>query len=417
MAESINQINCKSCGAAIDLMPGVFEYVCAYCGTKNVIIDPNAPVNKLPNAPEKMILIRASQQEFHNFLLTKMAEDMNSPDDLIEMSTIDEETLYYVPCYFSSGSITADWTASFGYDRQEPYTDYETYTDSRGRSHTRPVTRYRTVTDWRPASGRANGRYLTQAYAGEPIPPLVESSLNGLTGDLASYTPMMVTGCEVKPFAKGLEDVRQTIDRQINKRVQDIVFSYAQGDHQRNWSYNPHITVDFEKPGLLPVGKGTFTYRDKQYSLYADAANLTLYYKDQFPVDLRRKNKVSRAYVPFYITLAYAVGLGLLANSVTWSFNYLLLAIGIFAPLLFGIMRQAAVTSYSKKMRQAALAQKDMNENAQLKSQDEIQRLYHLSQKPSMPLFAKDGADNFLLPVMTFIWIAICIVGLFSYMR
>jgi hypothetical protein len=411
---SINQITCKNCGGVIDLVPGVFEYICPYCETKNSIIDPNAPKDKLPTQPDKMILVRASQKEFHNFVLTKMAEDMNSPDDLVENSVINDETLLYVPCYFSSGSVKADWTASFGYDRQEPYTAYQTYTDNQGRSRTRPVTRYRTVTDWRPASGRAQGKFLTQAYAGEPIPPIVESSLNTIKGDMVSYTPTMVTGCEVKPFAKALEDVRPTLDKQINQQIQNIVYSYAQGDHQRNWSYDPEITTDYEKPGLLPLGKATFTYKDKQYSLYADASNLILYYKDQFPVDHRRLNKVSRAFVPFYIVLVYSLVFAFLLYEHFDRVNYIAVLIGLFCPLLFGILRKVAVTSFSKKMRASALAQKDLNDNAQLKSQDQIQNLYQLSRKPSMPLMAKDGADTFLLPVLTFIWLGISLFGIFS---
>ncbi|MDR2340344.1 MAG: hypothetical protein LBF40_09485 [Deltaproteobacteria bacterium] len=411
---SLDHIICTNCGASIDLEPGVFEYICPYCDTKNTIVDPHAPKNELPDGPDKMVLIRASKEELHSFLLQKMAEDLNSPDDLIEASDINEEKLYYVPCYFSAGSVVADWTASFGYDREEPYTDYVTYTDSNGRSRTRPVTRYRTVTDWKPASGRASGKFLTQAYAGEPIPGLVEGGLNALKGDLVSYTPTMVTGCEVKPFMKGIEDVRTTLDSLVNKRIRSIVYSYAQGDHQRNWSYDPHITVDYEKPGLLPLAKCTFTYKEKQYSLYADAVNLVMFYRDAFPVDVKRQQKVSRAYVPFYITLVYAAIMALLCASHYELFKAIPILIGLCAPLLFGILRKTSVTSYSKKVRAAALALKDMNENAQLKSQDEIQRLYKLSRKPPMPFFAKDGSDNFMLPILTFVWIGLCGYGILS---
>jgi hypothetical protein len=412
---SVQTISCKSCGATIDLQPGIFDYVCPYCETKNTLVQIDPSKGALPKAPEKLIAIRVSKNELHNFLLSTMASDLNSPDDFIENSVIDDELLYYVPCYFTAGSMTADWTASFGYDRQESYTAYETYTDSRGNSRTRPVTRYRTVTDWRPASGKASGRFVTQAYAGEDIPDSVRSSLNSLSGDLSDYSPTMVTGCEVRPFTQTLDGSRLTLEAQIKSRIRQIVLGYGQGDHQRDWSYHPEITVDYEKPGLLPLGKASFTYKNKQYNVYASALSLSLYYRDAFPVDHRRKNKISRAFVPFYIALAYTVVFGFIFSDHAESFNYIALGIGVIAPLVFGYLRKSAVTSFSKKVRAAALAQKDLNDNAQLKSKDEIDKLYQLSQKPLMPTLAKDGADNLLLPLMTFAWIGICLLGLLAF--
>ncbi|MDR2198509.1 MAG: hypothetical protein LBR53_03450 [Deltaproteobacteria bacterium] len=412
---NIKQINCKSCGAAIDLQPGVFEYACQYCGTKNSIIDPNETKEQLPQAPEKLILItRDAQQNFHNFVLQTMAFDMNAPDDMVEKSEINEELVYYVPCYFMSGSVKADWTASFGYDRQEPYTDYESYTDSKGRTRTRPVTRYRTVTDWRPASGKASGRLFTQAYAGEPLPSFVETSLNHMRGDFADYSPTMVTGCEVKPFIRTVDDVHQTIAAQIDAQIQNIVYSYAQGDHQRDWSYNPDVTVDYIKPGLLPLAKASFTYHEKKYDIYASATSQDLYYKDDFPVDHKRKNKVSRGFVPFYITLIYSIFFGFLFSDYSGYFNFILILMGLACPLLLGITRSATVNSYSKKVRAAALAQRNLNQDAQLKTQEQIQALYQQSQKPPMPFFAKDGADDILLPLLTFLWLGFSLAG-FAY--
>jgi hypothetical protein len=415
----VDQIFCKSCGGAIDLLPGVFEYVCPYCETVNYIVDPGKPKDELPAAPEAMILIRTSQAAFHNFLLSVMVGDEDSPDDLVGKSEIGEERLLYVPCWFTAGSVVADWTASFGYDRQEPYTDYVSYTDSKGRSRTRPVTRYRTVTDWRPASGRASGKFRTQAYAGPPLPPGVEDGLNDLRGDPVAYAPAMVTGCEVLPFAKGLEAVRPVLRSQVSDRIRSIVLGYGQGDHQRDWSYDPHITVDYESPGLLPLARAAFRYRGQRYTVYANALDLRLLYRDPFPVDHRRKQKVARAYIPFYITLAYSAALFAyfqVANRSSGDYNAIAMAIGLACPLIFGFLRSAAVKSYSKGVRAAALALKSMNENAQLKSQEEIQRLRLQSQAPPMPLFARDGSDNILLPLLTLAWIAISAIGVVFYL-
>jgi hypothetical protein len=91
--------------------------------------------------------------------------------------------------------------------------------------------------------------------------------------------------------------------------------------------------------------------------------------------------------------------------------NLYAVLIGLAAPLLFGVLRQTAVSSYSRKVRAAALAKKAMNEDAQLKSQAELEDLRVRSIKPPVPLFARDGADNILLPFLTFVWIAVCVAG------
>lgn len=154
---------CKSCGAEIEYAAGSQSLKCQYCGAVNEI---KKAEDQLPSKVEVIIPLTVSQDDLEKRVYGFMASGNWTPDDMLEASTFTKKECFYVPAYLIRVKYEATWTASFGYDRKEPYTDYRTVTRN-NRQHQEAYTAYRTVTDWKPANGVDSGGFWVSAYAGK----------------------------------------------------------------------------------------------------------------------------------------------------------------------------------------------------------------------------------------------------------
>jgi hypothetical protein len=396
------QLLCKSCGANIDIIPGVTKYVCPYCETENYLFESQAPPAQ-PKDIKHLIYIKAQPKQLHALLLAKMIADDLAPDDILTNSVIQEETIMYVPCYVTRGSFDINWTASFGYDRQESYVAYESYTEN-GRTRTRPVTRYRTVTDWRPVNGKAQGAFVATAYAGSNISREGKNIVESLPASyLTPYTPAFVEGYDIEPFTLNPSDVKDTFDNSIRKQEYAAVAAHFQGDRQRDVNYNSKRTTDYTETGLLPIAHGVFSYKDKQYNLWADGYDLSRISCDPFPHDKSRKSKINRGYIPMVLTVAATIAVSIFIEE----FNpYSILA--FIAGIIYYFLRKSGIIKYSKRIRESTLAQKKLEDIDQIGhlSNEEVTRLQSQTTVPGPPLFGNTGLDFFMIPFLSFLFCA-----------
>jgi hypothetical protein len=396
------QLLCKSCGANIDIIPGVTKYICPYCETENYLFDSQAPPEQ-PKDIKHLIYIKAQPKQLRSLLLSKMIEHDLAPDDILTASVIQEETIMYVPCYVTSGSFDLNWTASFGYDRQESYVDYETYTEN-GRTRTRPVTRYRTVTDWRPVNGKAHGNFLATAYAGSNISKEAKNIVESLpTSYLTPYTPAFVSGYDIEPFSKNPADVQGTFDYSIRRQEYAAVASHFQGDRQRDVNYNSKRKTDFTETGLLPLAHAVFSYKEGQYNLWADGYDMSRIYCDVFPHDKSRQSKISRGYIPVVLAIVALVVVSFLYEE----FNPYTL-FGPLAGVVYYYLRKSGILNYSKRIRESTLAKKKLEDVDQVShlSREELARLQKSTTVGSVPLFGNTAIDSFMLPFLSLLFVA-----------
>ena len=116
---------CNSCGAEIVFEAGKQSLTCPFCGTVNQI---ERPEDSLETTFDRIVPISVTPHELDNRLYAYMVSGKFTPDDMIEASTITLRERYYVPAFSFKVEYEANWTASFGFDRQEAYTDYRTVT-------------------------------------------------------------------------------------------------------------------------------------------------------------------------------------------------------------------------------------------------------------------------------------------------
>ncbi|MDR1395009.1 MAG: hypothetical protein LBK52_02410, partial [Deltaproteobacteria bacterium] len=377
--EEILHLTCTGCGAAVDVVPGQKSLTCPYCGTVNALFEEEKEKGALE--PALVIPAQVTKNAVHDFIQQTMIQDDMAPDDILEAGQIESETVAFYPCYVSKGSFSANWTASFGYDRQEAYTDYETQTIN-GRSRRVAVTRYRTVTDWRPASGVAKGAYLVSVYGGGdlaegPASLLTRISKNSLTKMASGH----VAGYEIHSHVLSADQAEKNLAPLISQVIKAEVMEHAQGDHQRNWHWDSTLRSEFLKPALAPLARGVFTYQSQTYNIWADGVDFSQIHTDPLPKDSRRSRAVTLGYLPLILGAAALIaGFFLLDNSYSW---YPILA-GLGLGIIFGVLRRSRIISFSKKMREASLARKKLEEagsSANL-SDEEREEIYKRTENP-----------------------------------
>ncbi|MDR3203562.1 MAG: hypothetical protein LBV23_02285 [Deltaproteobacteria bacterium] len=403
--ESLSHIGCPSCGADLEVVQGRDNLVCPYCGSEVSLVE-SKPVEAIEY--QFVSPMRIDAATLRSLCHQKMAECENVPDDFLSNSHFETLSLFFVPCWLGKGSFKCNWTASFGFDRQEPYTDYVSKADQRGTVKQVKVTKFRTVTDWRPVNGQASDRFSRLYVPAQNIPVPVASMLESSfpVDTLQSFSPYLLAGFESGDLTSNVQEAEKYITEFVEtKEAVEACRKHAQGDRQRDWHFDVEVT--FELPpqaGFLPLGHSIFLYRGKQYNLWADGADATLYIADEFPVDVERIKKKRLSFIPLAITILVA---SLLAICLSLKIVYLsALIVGLSIPLAFGLGRLFCINNFSKKVKTAALAAKKLetsdSSGSPLNDEQRL-NLYNQSQPPKKPLLAKTHKDVSLLALISFI--------------
>lgn len=407
MAEKLIQ-NCTNCGAIQNYDTGQATLTCTHCGTQNVIERPELILPKVMDS-EWIVPARVDEIGIQKLTYKYMSLGKHTPDDMIETSQITLKEIFYVPTYLFSGDYDAKWTATFGYDRQEPYTAYRnvTYTDRNGQTYTRqePYTAYRTVTDWRPMNGTDTGTFNVQTYSGpridERILTIIEqTNLQNIT----EFKREFISGFDLKEIAVTPDQsYRSDGERQVNRLIDIGVRSHAQGDRQRDWYWTANINKQHSNV-VMPIAHSVFEYENKEYHIWFDGDEPSQNIGDKLPEDSKRKNAINLGFLPF--------GLTLLATAICAAAQHINTAISVIAclaSLAYGFARRSAIISHSQQKRDALLLQKDAESSTnEHLSPEELQKLTDSYSPAVVPGLAKTVNDSVVIPFVA----ALCAVPL-----
>jgi len=385
-ANSKKDFKCDACGADVTYSAEYQSLKCEFCGKITQLIQDNQVV---PTSCDFVIPLQLSDKTIDVCAYEYMSSGAYTPDDIIENSRILKVEKIYAPFFRFQGQYTGTWTASFGYDRQVSYTDWER--DANGGS--RPVTKTRTETDWSPVSGMLQGTFDLVGYAGSSLSNGVasfleaEMSLENSTSEPVNY----VAGLEVENISQPERHVfAERVDSRYEHIVREDALSNAQGDNQRDWNWKANCT--YETSSLLaPVCHVVFEYEQTQYNVWIDGANASRSMGDTLPTDLSRETSVNLSFIPLIIAVIGTVlffwlyGSGL-ADQIFWSF----VVIGFAG--LYGYVRRSSLLGHSEKARGAILAfQKASLSNNSDKSAEEQHQIAESFQKPARNLFSSQS--------------------------
>jgi len=385
---------CNSCGAEIAFEAGKQSLTCPFCGAVNQI---ERPEDALETAFDRIVPITVTPHELDNRLYAYMASGNFTPDDMIEASTITLRERYYVPAFAFKVDYEATWTASFGFDRKEPYTAYRNVT-SNGRTRQEAYTAYKTVTDWRPANGVEAGIFDVAGYAGSqlngsPLAPaylVVHAVMNGSSTE---YNPSFTKGFEVEGFSVPEKKVFDSLNGEINANIDQRVKNHAQGDKQRDWHWNARMSHDTTTYSV-PICHAAFQYGDKEYHVWVGGHDVDTIRADELPVDKDKQKAANIGFMPGALGLITAIG-----SAYYWSFVWSsLIATGV--AFGYGFLRRKALIDYSKSIRNSLLIQMQASNRASTLSDEEQDKVAKAFQRPERPFFAKIHRDKIILPTV-----------------
>ena len=385
---------CNSCGAEIAFEAGKQSLTCPFCGAVNQI---ERPEDALETAFDRIVPITVTPHELDNRLYAYMASGNFTPDDMIEASIITLRERYYVPAFAFKVDYEATWTASFGFDRKEPYTAYRNVT-SNGHTRQEAYTAYKTVTDWRPANGVEAGIFDVAGYAGSqlngsPLAPaylVVHAVMNGSSTE---YNPSYTKGFEVEGFSVPEKKVFDSLNGEINANIDQRVKNHAQGDKQRDWHWNARMSHDTTTYSV-PICHAAFQYGDKEYHVWVGGHDVDTIRADELPVDKDKQKAANIGFMPGALGLITAIG-----SAYYWSFVWSsLIATGV--AFGYGFLRRKALIDYSKSIRNSLLIQMQASNRASTLSDEEQDKVAKAFQRPERPFFAKIHRDKIILPTV-----------------
>lgn len=403
------EIECSSCGAKLQYEPGTRTLQCEYCGN-TIVIDPQ---DKTVETAQYIKPFTLDEDAAITAARAFMTTGLTTPDDLVTAARITNVKFLYLPAWDCSGQYKANWSASFGYDRQEIERYYN-------RSAKRWETRTRTVTDWSPHSGITEGTFRYFCPAGTNFPEnCAQTVFQSTTADLVDYDSRYCVGAEVLPFELKAAEAFEYAKPTLAAEVEIAVKNNRMGDHQKDWSWN--TVFDFETPTAVyaPVIQVTFDYKAHSYTTTIDGCDGTRCLgelpSDKGKEEIEETARKSRSLlmVPTYAAVA-AVALQAffredysLANEIIW--DGLILAGGYSAFTYYLIkkeMKKYAETS--AKIRQAALIRAESADAKIDMTDSEMAKLADLSQQVITPYKPDVGLKKWLFVLVIALSILLC---------
>jgi len=389
----MNTISCSNCGAQLEYSPGTTNLKCSHCGTENII---ESAITVLEREPEYIVPIGIDEKTLRRSVQTFMASGKLTPDDLIDTAKFTKIDLFYVPAYLFNGSYQATWTASFGYDRQEQYTAYESrYDNDLKRSIQVPVTKTKTVTDWRPVNGTDTGDFNLSAYAGTKQPSSVAQLVEDMAwSDGKEFDNSFLAGFRAEEIEKSDDAVYQgSVSGRVNAIIESGVKSHAQGDRQKDWNWKASIRKS-STSYFLPIGWVKYEYGGKEYNYWLDGISSSSHVADKLPVDSKRRMALILGYVP----AAFGAAPFVFLDPEFSGFAGILTLAG----LSYAGLRHWSILNFSKKRRESTLARKIAEEGGQAELSEKQQTALTTAYSDVKPGFlANTAKDKVLIPALT----------------
>lgn len=412
MSENTLNLSCSKCGAKQTYSPGQSVLKCEFCGAETEI---PREENILAEVEESdyIVPLTVDKKNLESVTQSYMVTGEFTPDDILEKAIITKQWLHYVPTYLFSGSYDASWTATFGYDRTEHYTEYVTKYDN-GRSWKEPVTKTKTVTDWRPMNGSDTGDFVVQVYAGIKLDAravnLIEDA--SLKDKLTGFKSDYLIGFEIEKYEIREKDAySNSAQSTVNSIIDRSVKTHGQGDRQRDWHWTANIDKTTEKV-LMPVAHSIFEYGGKEYHVWIDGSDQSRMVGDNLPVDENKKKAANKGFIPLGVVITTIIGALVLEGDI---FNWMTF-IALILTAAYAGLRKKQMVDYSKTIRQAMLLQKQAASTNTVNMSDEDKTaLTSTYQKPKLPIFADTSKDKFYLSGLSIAGVLFVLLPLINF--
>jgi DNA-directed RNA polymerase subunit RPC12/RpoP len=252
-------LGCKDCGATVNVGQGQQTARCSFCGSHQVLQQPEDP-NII--RPESLIPFKVDRARGIEQFKSWVKGLWFRPSNLKHMASVEQVDGVYVPFWTFDSTVTSMWTAERGHHYQETET-YSTEENGQTVTKQREVTRTR----WEPAAGSRTDAYddvIVCASRGLPE-SLVDRFSTFQTGQLVPYQPEYLSGWRAESYALDLLPAWAKGQQKIAAAQQSRCASDVGGDTHRALSVNNQFAAVTFKHVLLPVWIAAYRYQGKPF--------------------------------------------------------------------------------------------------------------------------------------------------------
>lgn len=255
----VQTIQCKDCGATVNVGEGERTTKCAFCSSHQVLqVETDANAIR----PESLVAFQIDKKTANDRFASWLGDLWFRPNDLKKMAKVQEMGGLYVPFWTFDAHVHSDWTAEAGYYYYETE-EYTSYENGESVTRTRQVQKVR----WEPAWGRRDDDYddvLVCASKGLPT-KLVDKFSTFNTQQLVPYAPQYLAGWRAEAYAIDLQNAHGMGRDKMAKQQEARCARDVPGDTHRGLSVNNRFSRETFKHVLLPIWIAAYRYNDKPY--------------------------------------------------------------------------------------------------------------------------------------------------------
>jgi hypothetical protein len=216
---------------------------------------------------QKILTVSKSKKEISKLLFEHSLKRGTNSKDFFANAYLDDIETIYLPFHFIQVNYNAEWSASFGFDRVEHYTEYRKKVQADKSYYMEPVTKTKTVTDWKLSNGRSSGLFSIFLYAGsdyQTAGKLIENSNFSLSGLKKSFQENSVVETDFSDYDGCRRKNSSRIDTIISS---DVVQKNRKGDRQKDWSVS-YEYKDQNEEIYIPIYKANLYFRKRKKSIF-----------------------------------------------------------------------------------------------------------------------------------------------------
>ncbi len=254
VTEKTSQImECKGCGAKVEIAADCTATECPYCGSKYVLADKQ--VESI--VPDGVVTFKIDKHKAGEVFAKWIKKKWLAPGDLKNLYERDKLQGVYLPYWTFDADTVCEYYAEGGKHRKVKEKD----------SNGNEVEK--TVTDWYPVSGRVKEEFddILVKASKNLKPSLLEAIEPYNTKELVSYEPTYLSGYGAECYTVSLEDAH----KEARDKMENELRSMSRKDVLRKYDEVRNLSVDIDyddetyKHIMIPVYATAYNYKGNTY--------------------------------------------------------------------------------------------------------------------------------------------------------
>ncbi|MCI5603322.1 MAG: hypothetical protein SOV90_03935 [Lachnospiraceae bacterium] len=249
-------MECKGCGAKVEVSPDCTATECPYCGSKYVL----AEKQEAAIVPDGIVPFKVDKHKVQETFNKWINRRWLAPGKLKHLYESGKIQGVYIPYWTFDADVVCDYSAEGGKHRKVEVKKDDGTTETR------------TETDWYNTHGRVKEFFDDVQVRGSKN--LKDSLLKGIEPydtkkQLVSYSPEYLSGYGAECYTVSLEDAHREANSIMETELRELARKDVRKhyDEVRNVRIAPDYRDETYKHILIPVYSTAFTYANKNYTV------------------------------------------------------------------------------------------------------------------------------------------------------